>query len=59
MLRAALAFLVIALIAAVFGFSGIANISADMAWIVFFVFLCLAVVSFLANGFRGRTVEPI
>jgi uncharacterized membrane protein YtjA (UPF0391 family) len=59
MLRAALAFLVIALIAALFGFVGIANVSTDMAWVLFFVFLCLAVVSFIANGFRGRTVDPI
>jgi len=59
MLRAALAFLVIALIAALFGFTGIANISADFAWIVFFVFLCLAVISFIANGFSGRTVDTV
>jgi len=59
MLRAALAFLVIALIAALFGFTGIANISTDFAWILFFVFLCLAVISFIANGFRGRSVDPI
>lgn len=54
MLRAAILFLVIALIAALFGFGGVAGVSMDAAKILFFVFLVLAVISFLAGGLRGR-----
>jgi uncharacterized membrane protein YtjA (UPF0391 family) len=54
MLRLALAFLVIALIAAVFGFGLIANFSFDIAKLLFVVFLVLAVISFAAGAFRGR-----
>jgi uncharacterized membrane protein YtjA (UPF0391 family) len=39
MLRWALIFLVISLVAAVFGFTGIAAASADVARILFFVFV--------------------
>lgn len=54
MLRLAVVFLVIALIAALLGFGGIAGTSMDFAKILFFVFLVLAVLSFVFNGFRGR-----
>ena len=47
MLHYAAVFLVIALIAALFGFGGIAASSAGIAKILFFVFLVLAVVSLL------------
>ncbi len=53
MLRLAVTFLVIALIAAFFGFGNVASLSWAGAKIVFFVFLVLAVLSFLAHGF-GR-----
>ncbi|HXD05138.1 MAG TPA: DUF1328 domain-containing protein [Burkholderiaceae bacterium] len=43
-------FLVIALIAGVLGFGGIAGISSNIAWILFVVGLIVAVVLFL----RGR-----
>jgi uncharacterized membrane protein YtjA (UPF0391 family) len=46
-------FLIIALIAGVFGFSGIAGTSANIAWILFVVGLILAVVMFL-TGRRPR-----
>jgi uncharacterized membrane protein YtjA (UPF0391 family) len=55
MLRFALVFLVIALIAGLFGFIGVASYSWEGAKILFFVFLVLAVVSFLAGGSRQRT----
>lgn len=54
MLRAALLFLVVALVAAMFGFGMVANMSFDAARILFFVFLVLAVISFVAGGLRGR-----
>jgi uncharacterized membrane protein YtjA (UPF0391 family) len=47
MLRWALIFLVVAILAAVFGFGGIAGESAWIAKILLLVFLVLAVVSFL------------
>ncbi len=53
MLRAALAFLVIALIAAIFGFGGIYAAATDIAKILFFVFIVLAVLSFLGGAFRA------
>ena len=59
MLRMALAFLVIALVAALFGFGLIADFTFDAAKLLFFVFLVLAVISFIADAFRGRTVDPI
>lgn len=56
MLRLALVFLVIALIAALFGFGLVANYSFAAAKIVFFVFLVLAVLSFL-GGRMGRPID--
>ncbi len=47
MLHYAVVFLVIALIAAVFGFGGIAASAVGIAKILFMVFLVLAVVTFL------------
>jgi uncharacterized membrane protein YtjA (UPF0391 family) len=52
MLQLAIASLVIALIAAVLGFGGIAGSFVGVAKILFVVFLILAVVSFLIGGFR-------
>jgi uncharacterized membrane protein YtjA (UPF0391 family) len=54
MLRLAILFLVIALIAAFFGFAGVADYSWAGAKILFFVFIVLAVVSFLGHGFTRR-----
>ncbi len=54
MLRLALAFLIIALIAGFFGYAGVANLSWDGAQIFFFIFIILAVLAFLAGGFRTR-----
>ena len=53
MLGWAVTFLVIALIAAVLGFGGIAGTAVGIAKILFFVFLALAVLSFLFG--RSRT----
>ena len=55
MLRLAIVFLVIALIAAFFGFGGVASLSWEGAKILFFIFIVLAVLSFLAGAFRGRS----
>ncbi len=53
MLRLALLFLVIAVIAGLLGFGGIAHFSWEGARILFFVFLVLAVISLLGGVFRG------
>ena len=54
MLSWALIFLVVAIIAAVFGFGGIASASAGIAQILFFVFLVLFAVSLVFGLVRGR-----
>jgi uncharacterized membrane protein YtjA (UPF0391 family) len=51
----AVTFLVIALIAAVLGFSGIAGTAMNIAWILFVVGLILAVV-FFVMGRRPPTI---
>lgn len=52
MLRWAIAFLVIALIAAVFGFGGIAAAATDIARILFLVFLVLFAISLVFGLMR-------
>lgn len=47
---------VIALIAAFFGYGGVANYSWAGAKIVFFIFLALAVLSFLGCRYRRTSV---
>jgi len=59
MLRLALLFLVIALLAALFGFTEVAGTSLYAAQILFFVFLVLAVVVFLADLIQGRRPRDI
>ena len=52
MLRLAILFLVIALIAALFSFGLVAGIAYSAAKILFFIFLVLAVLSLLGGAFR-------
>ncbi|MDD2893516.1 MAG: DUF1328 domain-containing protein [Halothiobacillaceae bacterium] len=54
MLYYALVFFIVALIAAVFGFSGLVSGFAEIARILFVVFLVMALVSFAVNFLRGR-----
>jgi uncharacterized membrane protein YtjA (UPF0391 family) len=54
MLRLAIVFLVIALIAAFLGFGGVAALSWAGAKILFVIFLILAVLSFLGHGYNRR-----
>jgi len=56
MLRLALAFLVIALLAGLFGFPILAGVSYDFARILFFLFLVLAVLALFGAAFRRPTV---
>jgi len=59
MLRLAIVFLVIALIAALLGFGGVAALSWEGAKILFVVFLILAVLSFLGQESREKSVRVI
>lgn len=54
MLRWALIFLVIALIAAALGFTGVYVAAAGIAKLLFYVFLVLFVVSVVMHMARGR-----
>ena len=54
MLRLALLFLIIALLAGAFGFGGIASVSWEMGRIVFFIFIVMAVIFLLGGLFGGR-----
>jgi len=54
MLHYALVFFVIALVAALFGFGGIAASAVGIAKILFVVFIVLAIASFIFGSMRGR-----
>lgn len=55
MLGWAITFFIIALIAALFGFGGIAAAASGIAQVLFFIFLVLFVVSLIFHLVRGRT----
>ena len=54
MLRWALIFFIVALIAALFGFGGIAATATEIAKILFFIFLILFIISLIFGLMRGR-----
>ena len=54
MLTWALAFLVVAIIAAIFGFGGIAGTAVSIAKLIFFVAIILFLVSAVMHLIRGR-----
>lgn len=54
MLGWAITFFVLAIIAAIFGFGGIAASLVGIAKILFFIFLVLFVIALIANAVRGR-----
>ena len=58
LLRWALIFLVVAIIAALFGFGNIAAGAADIARILFFLFLAVCVILFILGMTVYRTVTP-
>lgn len=55
MLRWAIIFFIIAIIAAVFGFGGIAATASGIAQILFYIFLVLFLVALLMGLLGGRT----
>lgn len=58
MLRWALIFLIIALVAAAFGFGGIAATAAGIAKILFYIFLVLFLIALIAGLATGRRIAP-
>ena len=54
MLRMALVFLIVAIIAGALGFTEVYVAAAGIARILFFIFLVLFLVSLVVGGFRGR-----
>lgn len=54
MIRWAVIFLIVALVAAVLGFGGIANFSFEIAKFVAVIAIVLFVISLVAGGLRGR-----
>jgi uncharacterized membrane protein YtjA (UPF0391 family) len=59
MLRWALAFLVLALIAAFLGFGGIAAASAGIAKTLFFIFLVIFAVTLILGLAAGRRIADL
>ena len=55
MLQYAITFLVIALVAAVFGFGGIAVVSIELARMTFAVFIILFLITAVMHLFQGKT----
>jgi uncharacterized membrane protein YtjA (UPF0391 family) len=53
MLRAALVFFVLALVAIIFGATGFAGVSMDIGKGLLFVFLILSLISFVVGMLRG------
>ncbi len=56
MLSWALVFFIVAVIAATFGFGGIAGAATGIAKILFFIFLVAFVISLVMGRHRGTTV---
>ena len=58
MLRWSLAFFIVAIIAAIFGFGGISAGAVDIAKVLFFFFLEICVVLLLWGLVTGRRLPP-
>lgn len=56
MLKWSIIFIVLALIAGFFGFTGIAGAATGIAQLLFFGFLILLVLSFVVRAFKGQSV---
>jgi uncharacterized membrane protein YtjA (UPF0391 family) len=59
MLRAAITFFILALVAILFGATGVAGMSMDIGRSLLFVFLILAVISFVVSLFGGNKPRPL
>lgn len=54
MLKAALGFFVLALVAIILGATGVAGVSMEIGRLLLVVFLILAIISFVVSMFSGR-----
>ena len=54
MLRWAVIFFIVAIIAAIFGFGNISNAATDIARILFYVFLAIFLLSLVTHLMRGK-----
>jgi len=59
MLRAALIFFVLALVAILFGATGFAGVSMEIGRTLLIIFLVLAVISFLGSMLTGRNPKML
>ncbi len=59
MLRAAVVFFVLALVAMLLGASGVAGVSMEIGRTLLVVFLILAVISFVASLVSGKNTTPL
>ena len=59
MIRAAISFFVLALLAYILGANGIAGLSIEIGKVLLFVFLVLAVLSFVASLVTGRRPKQL
>lgn len=59
MLRAAIAFFVIGLIAMLLGAGGVAGVSMEVGRTLLFVFLALAVISFIVSLVSGKSTRNL
>ncbi|GAB5376789.1 MAG: hypothetical protein AcusKO_32510 [Acuticoccus sp.] len=57
MLGWALTFFIIAIVAAIFGFGGVASAAVGIAQVIFFIAIVLFVVSLILNMTRGRRLN--
>lgn len=55
MLSWAIMFLLVAIVAGIFGFGGIAAVSTNIAQVLFFILLIAFIVSLIVHLARGRT----
>ncbi|MCY1061258.1 MULTISPECIES: DUF1328 family protein [Nannocystis] len=56
MLRWAAVFFIISIIAAIFGFGGVANAASDIAQVLFFVFIVIFAVMLVAGLVAGKSI---
>ena len=59
MLKWAVIFLIVALVAALFGFGGIAGAASGIALTLFYVFIAVTVVLFIISLFTGRSATRL
>ncbi len=59
MVRAAIGFFIIAMVAYIFGIYNVAGLSMDIGRTLLFIFLVLALVSFLASVLTGKKPDQL